>query len=143
MENPDNYDIITNKSKTYKEKMDTINDILGDKYLTYYPESIIQKSKSNNKFNKFLTIQWRKVWPKGRKFQQRVLGNGIEIADKLALVLQEKNYLIRIKLSHGVWYGYRLETWFGRRYAILEPTLKIYGPQIMRDLYQFQEALRL
>ena len=42
MENPDNYDIITNKSKTYKEKMDTINDILGDKYLTYYPESIIK-----------------------------------------------------------------------------------------------------
>lgn len=54
-----------------------------------------------------------------------------------------ENYLIRIKLSHGVWYGYRLETWFGRRYAILEPTLKIYGPQVMRDLYQFQEALRL
>ena len=42
MENPDNYDIITNESKTYKEKMDTINDILGDKYLAYHPEVIIK-----------------------------------------------------------------------------------------------------
>jgi hypothetical protein len=29
MENSDNYDYIINKSKTYKEKMDTINQILG------------------------------------------------------------------------------------------------------------------
>jgi hypothetical protein len=42
MENPDNYDIITNETKTYKEKMDTINDILGDKYLAYHPEVIIK-----------------------------------------------------------------------------------------------------
>ena len=41
-------------------------------------------------------MQWRKVWPKGRKFQQRILGNGLEIADKLALILHKKNYLIRL-----------------------------------------------
>jgi hypothetical protein len=49
----------------------------------------------NNIFNKIITIQWRKVWPKGREFQKRILGNGPELADKLASVLP-KNYLIRL-----------------------------------------------
>jgi hypothetical protein len=35
------------------------------------------------------------VWPKGRKNQQRLLGNGPELADKLASLLP-KNILIRL-----------------------------------------------
>ena len=35
------------------------------------------------------------MWPKGRKNQQRLLGNGIELADKLASVVP-KNILIRL-----------------------------------------------
>ncbi len=42
-----------------------------------------------------ITIQWRKVWPKGRTFQKRILGNGIELADKLASILPNQ-YLIRL-----------------------------------------------
>ena len=43
----------------------------------------------------FLTFQWRKVWPKGRKGQERLLGNGIEIIEKLYEVLP-KTTLIRL-----------------------------------------------
>ena len=68
---------------------------ISDNNTFYYPKSIIQNSKLNNFFNKFITIQWRKVWPKGRIFQQRILGNGPELADKLSSVLP-KNYLIRL-----------------------------------------------
>ena len=45
--------------------------------------------------NKTITIQWRKVWPKGRTFQKRILGNGVQLADKLASILPN-NYLIRL-----------------------------------------------
>ena len=46
-------------------------------------------------FKKSVTIQWRKVWPKGRKGQFRILGNGPQLADKLASFLP-KNILIRL-----------------------------------------------
>ena len=49
----------------------------------------------NIKFNKTITIQWRKVWPKGRKGQSRLLGNGPKLADKLASILPQ-NILIRL-----------------------------------------------
>ncbi len=42
-----------------------------------------------------MTIQWRKIWPKGRKGQFRILGNGPKLADKLASILP-KNILIRL-----------------------------------------------
>ena len=90
------YNIFNNLINKYFNIPIFEDSFISDNNTFYYPESIIQKSKSNNEFNKILTIQWRKVWPKERKYQQRILGNGIEIADKLALVLQEKNYLIRL-----------------------------------------------
>ena len=43
MTNPDNYDIITNESKTYDEKMKTMNGLLGGTYLTYTPELIEER----------------------------------------------------------------------------------------------------
>ena len=68
---------------------------ISDGEIFYYPETVIKNSKFNNIFNKTITIQWRKTWPKGRKYQQRLLGNGPELADKLSLILP-KNYLIRL-----------------------------------------------
>jgi hypothetical protein len=61
----------------------------------YYPKLVIENNKLKTKFNKIVTIQWRKVWPKGRKGQSRILGNGPKLADKLALILP-KNILIRL-----------------------------------------------
>ena len=61
----------------------------------YYPESIIENHNSNTNFTKILTFQWRRVWPKGRKNQQRILGNGPQLAEKLSELLP-KNILLRL-----------------------------------------------
>ena len=81
---PDNYtDIISNNNKNNSE-------------IFYYPETIINEiTKNKNSFNKILTFQWRRVWPKGRKGQYRILGNGPELADKLSSLLP-KNILLRL-----------------------------------------------
>ena len=64
------------------------------KNIFYYPEKIID-NKNKTKFTISVTFQWRNVWPKGRKGQQRVLGNGQKLADKLAELLP-KNVLLRL-----------------------------------------------
>ena len=71
------------------------DSFISDFDTIYYPNSTINNFKSNIIFNKSITIQWRKVWPKGRTFQQRILGNGPELAEQLSSVLP-KNYLIRL-----------------------------------------------
>ena len=68
---------------------------VSDNQIFYYPKSIIDSHKSNINFTKIVTFQWRRVWPKGRKGQKRILGNGPELADKLALKLP-KNILLRL-----------------------------------------------
>lgn len=50
---------------------------------------------------------------------------------------------VRITLSHGVWYGYRLETWFNQRYQIIWPTLRDLGPEILRSYNGYLNNLRL
>ena len=82
---PDNYtDIISN------------NNNKNNSEIFYYPETIINEiTKNKNSFNKILTFQWRRVWPKGRKGQYRILGNGPELADKLSSLLP-KNILLRL-----------------------------------------------
>ena len=50
---------------------------------------------SGIKFIKSVTIQWRKVWPKTRTVQDRLMQNGPQLADKLASVLP-KNILVRL-----------------------------------------------
>ena len=55
----------------------------------------IKNHKLNISFYKEITIQWRKIWPKGRINQKRILGNGPEIAERLGNVLPD-NYLIRL-----------------------------------------------
>lgn len=49
-----------------------------------------------------------------------------------------------IELRHGdtVWYGWRLENLYDRKYAIIEPTIERFAPQIMdsisiQKLYRF------
>ena len=59
----------------------------------YYPKDI--KDLSSSKYTKFLTFQWRRNWPKGRKGQGRLTGNGPEIVEKLYQKLP-KNILIRL-----------------------------------------------
>ena len=68
---------------------------VSDNQIFYYPKSIIDSHKSNINFTKIVTFQWRRVWPKGRTRQKRILGNGPELADKLASKLP-KNILLRL-----------------------------------------------
>ena len=92
-------------TKTYKLYNDLVDKYLNipnfkdsfisDKKIFYYPKSIIKNHKLKTIFNKTVTIQWRKVWPKGRKGQSRILGNGPQLADKLSSILP-KNILIRL-----------------------------------------------
>ena len=42
-----------------------------------------------------VTIQWRRVWPEGRTGQQRLSGNGPQLADKLASILPD-DILVRL-----------------------------------------------
>jgi len=89
------YNIFNNLINKYLNISIFKDSFISDKTIFYYPKSVIENFKLNNTFNKTITIQWRKVWPKGRKFQKRILGNGPELADKLSYILP-KNYLIRL-----------------------------------------------
>ena len=100
-----------NPTRTYKIYNDLINkymkipdykdSFVSDNEVFYYPKSVIENHKSNNKFEKYVTIQWRKAWPKVRKKQARILAKGPEIADKLASILP-KNFLIRLIDTGGM-----------------------------------------
>ena len=72
-----------------------IDSFISDGEIFYYPKEVLESHKSNITFKTIVTFQWRKVWPKGRKNQQRLLGNGPELVDKLASLLP-KNILIRL-----------------------------------------------
>lgn len=50
------------------------------------------------------------------------------------LTSSKKNYVQTIELNHSVPYGVYLEYSMGRRFAILEPTMRIKGPEIINDL---------
>jgi hypothetical protein len=66
-------------------------DSSTDNKTFYYPKKF-DKSKQ---YKKYVTIQWRRVWPKGRKGQERILGNAPELAEKLASELPD-DILVRL-----------------------------------------------
>lgn len=70
-----------------------IEPIYYNKEIFYYPKTI--NNPNSSKYKKFITFQWRKVWPKGRKGQTRILGNATQLIDKLASCLPG-NVLVRL-----------------------------------------------
>ena len=64
-----------------------------DNQTFYYSKTV--KDPSSSIYKKFLTFQWRRQYPKGRKGQVRILGNGPEIVEKLVEKLP-KNILVRL-----------------------------------------------
>jgi len=85
---------LLNKSITEYINISPFRDSIGfDKEIFFYPKTII--NPNSNIYNKFVTIQWRRVWPKERTGQQRVLGNGPELTEALAELLP-KNIMIRL-----------------------------------------------
>jgi hypothetical protein len=79
----------------YMNISDYVDSFQSDNEIFYYPKSILESHEANVTFTKIVTFQWRRVWPRGRKHQQRILGNGPELADKLASLLP-KNILLRL-----------------------------------------------
>jgi hypothetical protein len=67
--------------------------ITYDDEVFYYPKSVVDPNSKN--YTKYLTFQWRKAWPKGRKGQGRLIGNGPEMIEKLSEILP-KHILIRL-----------------------------------------------
>jgi hypothetical protein len=92
-------------SKTYKLYNDLIDKYMDlkpfeDKFITdnetfYYPERVIKSHESGTKFEKIVTVQWRRVWPKRRKGQHRIFKNAQQLTYKLSTLLP-KNILIRL-----------------------------------------------
>ena len=92
-------------TKTYQLYNDLIDEYLNiypykDEFISeneiiYYPEKTIKSHEKNIKFRKFITIQWRKLWPKGRKNQTRLLENGPKLANKLANSLPN-DFVVRL-----------------------------------------------
>ena len=89
------YQLFNNLVDKYMSIPNFIDSFISDNKTFYYPKSIIDNHELKMKFNKTVTIQWRKVWPKGRIKQHRLLGNAEELADKLSSILP-KNILIRV-----------------------------------------------
>lgn len=75
--------------KSYEDKF------ISDNITFYYPKITIESYKSNIKFKKAITFIWRKVWPRNRPKQSRLVGNGPELVEKLSSVIP-KDYLIRL-----------------------------------------------
>ena len=62
-----------------------------DDEIFYYPK----KYNKEKNYRKYVTFQWRRVWPKGRTGQQRVIGNGPELVEKLSEKLPD-DILLRL-----------------------------------------------
>ena len=99
-----NIPVCRNSTKAYKYfnylidkymNLKFIDSFISDNITFFYPQLTIDNYKSSNNFVKSVTIQWRRVWPKNRRNQGRLLGNGPELAEKLASLLPN-NILVRL-----------------------------------------------
>ena len=89
------YKIFNNFVDKYIDIKPFKDSFISDNITFYYPDIIIKNHEKDISFSKKITIQWRKVWPKGRKGQTRLLGNAEQLTNKLIEVLP-KNILVRL-----------------------------------------------
>lgn len=52
-------------------------------------------------------------------------------------------YVTTIEIGHGkdVWYSVYLEEYYGGRFAIIQPTLDLFGPMIMNDMNNIMDGM--
>ena len=89
------YKLINDLVDKYMDIKPFKDTFITDNEAFYYPQSVLKNHESNIKFDKIVTIQWRRVWPKKRRGQHRIINNGPQLADKLASLLP-KNILVRL-----------------------------------------------
>lgn len=58
-------------------------------------------------------------------------------------VSQPSERIIRLTLSHGVYYGIWLELAHEKKYAIIAPTIQVQGPRMVKDLNGLLSKIKL
>lgn len=61
----------------------------------------------------------------------------------LTATVVEENDAIKIKLAHGVDYGVWLELAHEKNYAIIEPTIRMKGPEVISNLDNLLAKIKL
>ncbi len=59
------------------------------------------------------------------------------------VVTRPSDDIIRITLFHGVWYGKYLELAHNKNYAVIEPTLKSQGPEVISGFNGLLEKVKV
>lgn len=54
-----------------------------------------------------------------------------------------KKYVTTIEIGHGkdIWYSVYLEFYYGGRFAIIQPTLDLFGPMVMDDMINIMDGM--
>ena len=54
-----------------------------------------------------------------------------------------KKYVTTIEIGHGkdIWYSVYLEEYYGKKYAIIQPTLDLFGPMVMNDMNNIMDGM--
>lgn len=58
-----------------------------------------------------------------------------------AIVSKPNENTIRITLAHGVQYGMWLELAHEKNFAIIQPTLNVYGPRVIEDMGNLMSSI--
>lgn len=86
--------------------------------------------RRTNAFMKRIAKELEQYMKANHPWQNRT-GNA-ERGLKAQVTQSAKRYVTTIELSHSVYYGIYLEKGFEERYAIIQPTIKTKGSEIMR-----------
>lgn len=60
-----------------------------------------------------------------------------------AVVSKPNEHIIRITLAHGVDYGIWLELAHEKNFAIIQPTLNVYGPRVIEDMGNLMASIAI
>lgn len=59
------------------------------------------------------------------------------------VITSRKKYVTTIEIGHGkdIWYSVYLENYYGGRFAIIKPTLNLFGPMVMNDMNNIMDGM--
>lgn len=59
------------------------------------------------------------------------------------VITSRKKYVTTIEIGHGkdIWYSVYLEEYYGKKYAIIQPTLDLFGPMVMNDMNNIMDGM--
>lgn len=59
------------------------------------------------------------------------------------VITSKMKYVTTIEIGHGkdIWYSVYLEEYYGKKYAIIQPTLDLFGPMVMNDMNNIMDGM--